>query len=178
MRSRGLTGIRLLGMLYIATSLLQMGSLVSFSYYVYLFHWLPEDVVKVRYGVSWCLRLVGVMVGVGLCYRKERARQAALVLSTFTLLTVYWKHPYATLERATAYLDGFLKQFPLGQQWLVTLSWTFSTRVLMAVILCCLGDVIFAGGVLYYLTRPHITQQFLPGRVRDPDAGSRRDMGR
>ena len=154
-------GIDLFGWVLIGGSVFQMVTLLNFEHYQYLFQDLPRAVMIIRYVVSWVVRVVSVCSGVGLLRRNDLARRIAITVCWLTIVTVYWKHPYAGFRRHTQYLDEFARTH-LGPPWGESI--TFSAFTLHAVVLARLLDILFAGCLIYYFTRPHITAQFASSR--------------
>jgi hypothetical protein len=109
-----------------------------------------------RYYFSWLQRIVGFLVGIGLLAQKEAARKVGIAIGCFTILTIYWKHPYPAFKLHTQYLDkhfGYILA-PFGA------GVTFSSVTLPAVIFHCLGDIIFWGIFIHLFTRPSVKSQF------------------
>jgi hypothetical protein len=150
----------LFGALLILSSLVHMHKLlVEKGLYERYYSYLPAGLVAVRYSFSWVQRVLGILAGVGLLARKEIARKLAFFIGGFTILTVYWKHPYEAVRLHTQYLD---------QQLGHLLSWTgtgvtFSglTPLVVAALIAC--DIIFWAIFFYFFTRPSVKVQFKSG---------------
>ena len=151
-------GVTLVGILLIVSSLMHIHKLifehdVYMLYYGYLPHWL----MILRFSFSWLQRILGLTAGIGILFLKDICRKIVILIGCFTILTIYWKHPYSAFKTHTAYLDqkfGFLlKEWGYSQL-------KFSQFTLLAVILACVWDILFFGVVIYYLTRPKIKAQF------------------
>lgn len=155
-RSKGVT---IFGILLILSSLIHMHKLVvDAHWYVDAYSYLPPWLITARYSFSWLQRIIGILVGVGLLARKEIARKIGVALGCFTILTLYWKHPYPAFKLHSQYLDknfGYiLAQSGTGV--------TFSSVTLLAIIVHCIGDIIFWGTFIYFFTRSSVKSQFKP----------------
>ena len=105
-------GVTLFGILLILSSLIHIQKLIhEIPLYVHYYSDLPPEWIVARYAFSWFQRLVGILAAVGILARREIARRLGIALGCFTVLTVYWKHPYAAVLLHTQHLDktlGFL----------------------------------------------------------------------
>jgi len=126
--------------------------------YAHYYSYLPAWLMVTRYYFSWLQRIIGLLVGIGLLAQKEIARKIGIAIGCFTILTVYWKHPYPAFRLHTQYLD---KQFGyiLAQ---LGIRETFSSVTLPAVIIHCIGDIIFWSVFIYFFTRSSVKNQFKP----------------
>ncbi|MEI7751265.1 MAG: hypothetical protein WCJ71_04145 [Candidatus Omnitrophota bacterium] len=153
-------GVVIFGTLLILSSLVHMHKLaMEKELYEHYYSYLPVGLIGVRYAFSWFQRILGILAGVGLLVRKEIARKLAFFIGGFTILTVYWKHPYEAVRFHTQYLD---------QQMGHLLSWTgtgvtFSSLTPFAVAALIACDVIFWAIFFYFFTRPPVKCQFRPG---------------
>jgi len=124
--------------------------------YANIYSYLPAWLITVRYSFSWLQRIIGIFTGFGILAKKEIARKIAIAIGCFTILTVYWKHPYPAVKLHTQYLEeqfGYiLAQTGTGV--------TFPSMALFAVIALCICDIIFWGISIYFLTRPAVKNQF------------------
>lgn len=157
-RSKGVT---IFGILIIVTSLLQMRTLLNFSYtnYVYTFStFLPEEIILMRYFASWSLRIVGLVSGIGILFLNNKCRKMALYLFFFTICTIYWKYPYFVFVNQAPYLDQML--LPRLRLHLGYGFPTFSSVVGGSVVCARIMDILFAGIFIYYFTRPKVKKQF------------------
>jgi hypothetical protein len=126
--------------------------------YAHYYSYLPVWLMVARYYFSWLQRIIGLLVGIGLLAQKEIARKIGIAIGCFTILTVYWKHPYPAFKLHTQYLD---KQFG----YILTqlgIRETFSSVTLPAVIIHCIGDIIFWSAFIYFFTRSSVKNQFKP----------------
>jgi hypothetical protein len=71
----------------------------NFEYYSFLFSHLPQKIILIRYFFSIFLRIFLTICCVGTILKKKAFAIALIFYATFTIMTVYWKHPYATFER-------------------------------------------------------------------------------
>jgi hypothetical protein len=126
------------------------------SLYAHYYSYLPAWLMVARYYFSWLQRIIGFLVGIGLLAQKEIARKIGIAIGCFTILTVYWKHPYPAFKLHTQYLDQQFGYIPAR----FGTGLTFSSVTLPAVILHCLGDIIFWCIFIYFFTRPSVKGQF------------------
>ena len=73
-------------------------SISHFSWYNSLFPHLPAWLVVARYGFSKSLKIAFVITGIGIITRQEFFRKAVIAISSFTIVTMYWKHPLETFR--------------------------------------------------------------------------------
>ena len=144
-------GVMVLGGFLIISSIDQMRHIPLFGEYVFINHGLSMDLIKFRFFVSWMLRTVGLMSGIGILFLQERFRKLLIVLSMFSILTVYLRHTYSSfiLYTTPIYYQYVIKDFSLQ-----TFTW-------IAVFLRCSIEVIFSGVTIYYLTRSKVKEKFL-----------------
>lgn len=169
-------GIYIFGLLLILGSLIKLFGFLRYDYYVFMFQQLPAENVGDRYIVSIAYRLVGLITAGGLLLRKEWARQLFLTLCIFTLVTLYWKHPYRVFQNISIYQEytaginvlpaGTVTEssFPiypedLGAYQLKNPSIPRITQILHSLI-----DLVFCGGAVYYFTRPRVRGAFKEGK--------------
>lgn len=143
----------IMGALYQSAVLLFSG----YEQYAYLHQELSEGMVKVRYGVSWLIKIAGFVIGIGLLRLKEWARLGALVNSVFIIATVHLKHSYKAYSLHTAQLDRAFEAIGGLPEDITFKSLTepalFCQRAL---------DIVFCLVLAYFLTRPTVKSQFKP----------------
>ncbi len=149
------------GIVLIVSSLIQVADWLTPRYYNYykdIFQPLPQELIRLRYLISCVRRLSGLVVGIGVLCNKDIFRKLLIFISWFTLLTLYWKHPFFAVQNHARYV---LKQMSgiAGSCGFVTLP---SERFLTAVSLAGLYaiDIVFSALVIYYFTRPSIKEWF------------------
>ena len=157
MRENVPRGIKILGGLFIISSLIQMHALLNFEWYKEVYRYLPGSLMIMRYSFSWIQRILGISAGIGLLYLNELSRKILLCISVFSILTLYWKHPFIAFQYHTEYLDRELG-FLFSHTGLPHIS--FSSLVLPSLIVQDLSDILFNGVVIYYLTRPKVKAMF------------------
>ena len=153
-RSRGVT---ILGYLLIFSSLGAMITLVSFNHYKYLFHHLPEEVMLVRYFISWTLRIVGRISGIGILRLSDICRKIAIAIFCITIMGVCVKNSYACFSNLIRLLDQLPIAGALGGPGI------FSSVIRPAVITSRILDIIFSVCFIYFFTRPRVREQFKDG---------------
>ncbi len=148
----------LLAVLLIVSSLMHIQKLVvDRDVYLLYYNYLPPWLSVTRYGFSWLQRLAGVLIAAGLLGRKEIARKLAILLGCFTIVTVPWKHPYSAFKIHAQYLNehlGYLLRAlgaPVG---------SFDRVIWPSIVIHSLGDILFWGAAIYFLTRPAVKKQF------------------
>jgi hypothetical protein len=124
--------------------------------YVRIYSYLSPEWLVTRYAFSWFQRLVGILAGVGILARRELARKIGFVLGGFTILTVYWKHPYAAVLLHNQDLDRRLGHLLSWTGTGVTFAWV--TPFSVAALIAC--DIIFWAVFFYFFTRPPVKSQF------------------
>ena len=104
-------GIKIFAWLIILSSLGQMMTLGDFAHYQYLFQDLPDHLIPKRYALSWCLRIAGLLAGIGILYFWEIARKIVILIFVVTIAGVNIKVSpdcfaglVELLERDCAYL--------------------------------------------------------------------------
>ena len=116
------------------------------------------NVILLRYFVSWAVKLLGLLSGIGIIYRKEIFRKTAIVGSLFTILTAGLQHTYAEFHQYTQYMDQHL----LNSIAVPVEGFTFSAITGLAVIMARVLDIFFAGLLIYFFTRPEVKKHFEP----------------
>lgn len=153
----GSKGVTAVGLLFIASSLIHMNTLVvERQWYFEIYNYLPAGWAFLRYSFSWFQRVVGLVAGIGLLVSNGAARKAIIVICWFTILTVPWKHPYGAVLRHAHYLQhkyGYLLA-SFGPDV------TFPSVVVPITVILCLSDIIFCGAVIFFLTRRPVRQLF------------------
>jgi hypothetical protein len=150
-------GVILFGVLLILSSLSHINKLVTEKdLYERYYSYLPAGLLAARYSFSWFQRIIGILAGVGILARKEMARKLAFFIGGFTILTIYWKHPYEAVQFHTQHLDQSLGHL---------LSWTgtgvtFSGLTPFVVAALIASDIIFWSIFFYFFTRPSVKCQF------------------
>lgn len=165
-------GIAVFGLLLILGSLYKLFGFIRYDYYVFMFQQLPVGTINDRYIISIAYRVVGLITAGGLLLRREWARQLFICLCVFTLVTLYWKHPYAVFHNIAIYqeytagindlprgtiTDTIYPLYPedLGQYRLQRPTIPRVSRILHSLI-----DLIFCGSAVFYFTRPRIGALF------------------
>ena len=126
---------------------------VGFDIYYSRFYPLPEKVILARYIFSIALRITLIACSLGILLRKDIFRRALLLISFFTIATVYWKHPVDCFKRVLLWKieQGILPAEALS---------TVDTASRISSLLCSAVDIGFALCLIYYFTRPRVKGQF------------------
>lgn len=133
--------------------------LLETEWYAKMFDYMPQHLVYARYAFSWAQRVVGIGCAVGLLYYKEIFRKITLFWGAFVLLTLYWKHPLARFMNAAEYAGRRIAE-PLAAIRAYNPNITLESLVAVSVGVMYFLDITFWACVFYFLTRPHIKNQF------------------
>ena len=146
--------INIWGILLIVFSLYGMILLLSsgHDHYRYLHQEYPPAIIALRYCVSWAVKILGFISGVGILYRKDFFRKTAIAGSLFTILTIHLKHSYAGFSQHARYLDDHLD---INLQGIA-----FSSLAWPAMMTARVLDIIFAVLLIYFFTRPEVRKYF------------------
>ena len=145
--------INIWGILLIVFSLCGMILLLSSGYdhYRYLHQEYPPAIIALSYCVSWAVKILGLVSGIGILYRKDFFRKTAIAGSLFAILTTHLKHSYAGFLQHAHYLDEHLD---------LNLGIAFSSIAWPAMAAARIIDVIFAAALIYFFTRPEVRKHF------------------
>ena len=152
-------GVRFLGILFIASSLLQMSAL-GYARYQYLFQYLPVWMMLIRFIGSWVLRILGLIAGVGLLRGKEFSRKIILGISGYSLVTLYWKHPYDVVVHNLAGNPVLGLWETMGFDIVGFNIFGHLDFASYGVVFLCAEDALFFCFVLWYLNLGNIKKQF------------------
>jgi hypothetical protein len=157
-------GVKIYGHLIMIMSMIHVLGLLSFAmkwdFYVFTYQFYPEWLLPIRYAFSWFQRIVGMTIGIGLLYYKELFRKLALILFSFAILTLPWKHPYQGFYNAAHYLDIYCADYIQSLERSYGPGLTFVSQIRVALIFYYIVDFVFASSLLYYLTRPKVKDSF------------------
>jgi hypothetical protein len=156
-RSRGVT---LFGLLLIFSSFIYMHKYIFDQWsYISVFNDWPAWLIVLRYSFSWLMRIAGTLAGVGILVQKDIARKLAIAIGWFSMLTIYWKHPYHAFKLHAQNLDRQLGHF-FADAGLPHVSFASLTLVSLVTLYIC--DIIFWSVLIYFFTRPSVKKQFQP----------------
>ncbi|MDD2679651.1 MAG: hypothetical protein PHO03_02450 [Candidatus Omnitrophica bacterium] len=127
---------------------------VDFNTYYAKFYPSPEKIILARYIFSIALRIVLLVSGIGILLRRDIFRKIILLISFFTIATVYWKHPVSVFKKVLIWkvAQGILPVDVIPK--IDMLAWS-------SAIICYVIDIGFALCLLCYFTRPKIKKQFI-----------------
>ena len=142
-------GVLIFGFILVATSIDQLHLIPTYDAYRQINHEWPENIIKVRFIVSYVLRLVGLCSGIGVLRFSNVFRKILLGLSVFSLVTLPLRHTYS---------GQFIYSEPLYRH--CGSMFSLETFVWIAVILRWMIDGFFSLFVIYYFTRPQVIKHF------------------
>ena len=155
-------GIMLFSIYFIVDSLIQLYvKLIMPNYYFWyswLFQPLPEHIIFLRYLLSIIFRIFELILGIGLLSRSETFRKLALFIGWFTIIIVYWKHPFdvlvkhmhiviKTICQVSGFNESTLLPFVRLMAW-ISFGCLYALDIGVSVL------------TIYYFTRPYIREQF------------------
>ena len=124
-----------------------------FERYRLIFQYLPQDTILLRHKFSIALRAAMLITAVGVLFRKELFRRLMIGIFSFTIITIYWKHPLGCYR----HIFKGMAESGLIQSSLLRLSDTFSWIMMIS---CYAIDISVAAGLIYFFTRPVVKSQF------------------
>lgn len=161
MRKKFALGVTLFGLYFIIDSCFQLYiKLLSPGYYDWyssVFQPLPVKIIYLRYILSIIFRMIEFAFGLGIIYRKEASRRAAVFMSWFTIAIVYWKHPVNAFSRhAQNTVDNI---YPATSCQLTPSAYAkiipwISLAAVYAI------DIGISALAIYYFTRPRVKEEF------------------
>jgi len=128
----------------------------GYDHYEFLHQEYSKDIIQIRYLVSWGIKIVGIILGIGILKLNDFSRILALLNSLFIISTVNLKHSFAAYSLHTKYLDETMLKINGG----IPLDFTFSSLTNISLGFQRLIDVIFGLLLIYYFTRPKVREQF------------------
>ena len=167
MKKKRSKGVNVFCGLLIFSSLYQINTLImERDWYFMLYSHLPEWLMVMRYSFSWLQRILGLSAAIGMLMLKDFYRKLALVISVFSILTLYWKHPYTAFQKHTELLDKvFAANTSLSNLFLKLsengINISFSDLTVASMLFHWFLDIIFFGSLIYFLTRKEVKGQFL-----------------
>ncbi|MDO8536026.1 MAG: hypothetical protein Q7S30_03340 [Candidatus Omnitrophota bacterium] len=137
----------------ILSSIKDIWNFSHFERYQFIFQYLPQETMLLRYKISIVLRVATIIVAAGVLFRKDIFRKLMIWGSLFTIATIYWKHPL------DCYKHIFKKMAELGlmQPSLLRLSDLFSWTMMICHYML---DISIAIGIIYFFTRPYVKTLF------------------
>ncbi|MBF0123188.1 MAG: hypothetical protein HQL21_07290 [Candidatus Omnitrophica bacterium] len=142
-------GVLIFGFILVSTSIDQLHLIPTYEAYRHINHEWPENIIKIRFVISYVLRLVGLCAGIGILCFSNVLRKGLLWLSVFSVMTLPLRHTYSA---------QFIYSEPLYR--LRGSMFSLETFVWIAVILRWMIDGIFSLCVIYYFTRPQVMKHF------------------
>lgn len=156
-----LPGVTLVAVLLFIYSLCQLTMIFGFERYQFVFQFLPEGTVKIRFVGSIILRVLTILTAVGILFYKDIFRKTLLYISAYNMIVVYWKHPYQAFVNWDRYYQLNPEKInDMIYQITGSMVIDYPTIKWISVAAACLSDLIFFGAIIYYFTRPSVKQKF------------------
>ena len=159
-------GIYIFAFLLIGSSLIHMLTLLaSKNWYFTLYSYMDEALIQFRYSFSWFQRVIGLSIGIGLLFHKNLFRRLVILLSWFSIATIYWKHPIRAFKTHAAILDSSalhqrLMSVPEAMGTPGFTMPSFSDLAVVSSMFHAILDIAFFAVIIYYFTRPEIIEVF------------------
>lgn len=157
---RSLDPVTVVGILLFAGSMMKLGTVIDLSYYRILHSPLSEGTILFRYVGSVGLRILGIIAGIGIVYRKDLCRRLAIGLAVFTIAAIHWKHPLHAFKNVMASQHGQLEALAklFGKpaptlEAMQSIAWIPRLAV-------CATDIAISAFLIVFLTRREISKQF------------------
>lgn len=158
MRRKKLKGVIIFAFLLIASSIVHINTLIfARDWYWHNYSYLSSTLILTRYLFSWSLRILGLVAAIGILRLRNSCRWLAIAIGCFTVLTLYWKHPYQAFLIHARYLDQNLG-FIFKQAGHPEIS--FAALTVLAIITHYVLDIIFWWFLIFYLTRLSVRKHF------------------
>ena len=129
-----------------------------FNTYKMIFQPLPEGSIRRRYDFSIFLYITFAIAWLGILCRKEFFRKVTIVLSSLALLTLFWQYPIFVMQ------DNIQRIVKPVFQRMISCSLTTFQGIrfvaIAAIVLIYLLNIVFFGGILYYLNHPSFKKWF------------------
>jgi hypothetical protein len=109
-----------------------------------------ENLIQVRFIISWLFKICGLICGVGVMFLQERFRKMLIWLSYFSIATIFLRYTYGSF---LIYCTPTYHESGMTGMSLQTFTW-------INVLVRWLMDAGFSAVVIYYLTRPGVKQLF------------------
>lgn len=144
-------GTIIFGCILIVSSIFELYHIPSYNDYIYINKDVPYNIIRIRFFVSYILRVFGLASGIGVICLNNNFRKILLGLSCFSILTIFLRHTYNSflLYTTPIYSHEKVPDFSLQSfTWAAVItSWTI--------------EIGFSLLVIYYFTRPHVIRSFL-----------------
>jgi len=143
----------LIGLFLLTTSLYDLLNFIDYDLYAGMFLELPQWLINVRYAFSVLLRCFTIFLALGVLYFNEQARRFLIAIAIFTIVTIYWKHPYSVFVNTAISAEG-----AWGLDTSQGLNFPGFPWICMFVYVT--ADILISGITIYCLTLPNIKALF------------------
>ncbi|MBU4334012.1 MAG: hypothetical protein KKD07_06185 [Candidatus Omnitrophica bacterium] len=133
-----------------------------FDLYEFMFQFLPQNYILARYVGSLSLRLIFIISALGLMYYKNIFRKAIMIACLYTIITVYWKHPYEALINFDRYFNFNVMTF--NQSLYAHFRYKFLDYYYikkLSIIVAYVIDITLYGSIIFYLNRKKVKKYFI-----------------
>jgi len=146
-------GIIFFGIFMVFMPLRELTGLFNYDGYRSLFGAFSEQAVRARYLFSVLFRILLITAGIGIILRKELFRRLLVLLSGFTIVTIFFKHPLSCFRGITDVMSakGTLPEvFLKNPEMFVWIMFLYN----------CLLDLGVSVWMIYFFTRPEVKELF------------------
>jgi hypothetical protein len=134
--------------------------ILDFNHYLFMFQDLPPQLIVLRYWGSIGLRLLTLVAAFGMVMGKEGARRLMIYISVYTIVTIYFKHPYSAIVNSNIYWNLNMSDF----ERVASLPWNKEIQYypLMAARMMnlCAKDILKSVFVILMLNAPKMQKLF------------------
>jgi len=168
MKNRALLGTRIFAGLLIGASIYKLSGFLSFAYYKFMFQYMPENLIYLRYVGSIVLRLFGIFLAIKLLAGKEKYRKIFVSLCIITILYTPIKHPYPVFRNIAIFAEKSqgINEYPHGTRFESGLP-VFPQIIaahkikdpnfpVISMMFYIIIDILFSGCGIIYFTRPKV----------------------
>lgn len=138
-------------------SFYELTSVLNTRWYWYLFQYMPQNQIMLRFTCSLLGRVLLIIACIGLWRQKNWGRKMTLILLFINILTIPWKHPTAGFENCLTYYPSTLKMLDSLPGDIVSQRANYFPLIAM---IMATGNLLINGFLIFFFTRKKIAQQF------------------
>ncbi|MCA9401996.1 MAG: hypothetical protein KC713_10230, partial [Candidatus Omnitrophica bacterium] len=149
-----LLGVFLLRILYEAAFILDL------NHYAIMFRYLPDYILIIRFLFSLLLRIVMLVTFIGVIHYSNTFRKVLIWICVFTLLTLFWKHPYQAFENINFYTGSIPFPLLLDKSQSILGGIQVNPEIFNRMIQAYLQDIFLYGAILIFFSNRHVKAMY------------------